>query len=93
MTAEAHAHAMHPEIVERLRRAGRPLRSVIEMIESGRGCLDIAQQLRAVEKVIVQARKALIHDHNDHCLDGIVRPPGKDERSRIGEFRLIATYL
>jgi DNA-binding FrmR family transcriptional regulator len=30
----------------------RPLRSIVEMIENGRGCLDIAQQLHAVEKAV-----------------------------------------
>lgn len=93
MTAEVHVHAAHPEIVKRLRRADGHLRSVIEMIESGRGCLDIAQQLQAVEKAIVQAKKALIHDHIDHCLDDIAVPLGKDDRSRIDDFKLIAKYL
>lgn len=93
MTVETHVHAEHPEIVKRLRRADGHLRSVIEMIESGRGCLDIAQQLQAVEKAIVQAKKALIHDHIDHCLEDIAEPLGKDDRSRIDEFKLIAKYL
>ena len=61
-------HASHGDIVKRLRRADGHLRSVIEMIEQGRACLDIAQQLQAVEMAIVQAKKTLIHDHIDHCL-------------------------
>lgn len=39
------------------------------MFGEGRACLDLAQQLHAVEKAIVEAKKALIHDHVDHCLD------------------------
>ena len=87
------AHASHGDIVKRLRRADGHLRSVIEMIEQGRACLDIAQQLLAVEKAIVQAKKTLIHDHIDHCLVDIAEPLGKDDRARIDEFKLIAKYL
>ena len=50
-------HQSHPEIVKRLRRAEGHLRSVITMIEDGRPCLDLAQQLHAVEKAVNEAKK------------------------------------
>ena len=53
-------HRSHPEIVKRLRRAEGHLRSVIAMIEAERPCLELAQQMHAVEKAIGQAKKALI---------------------------------
>jgi len=49
MTKHTH-HATHPDIIERLKRANGHLLSVIEMIEAERPCIDIAQQLHAVEK-------------------------------------------
>jgi len=64
-----HLHASHPALIARLKRADGHLRAVIEMIEAGKPCLDIAQQLHAVEKAVVNAKRALIHDHMDHCLD------------------------
>ena len=39
------------------------------MIEEGRECTDIAMQLQAVEKAVTAAKRTLIHDHIDHCLD------------------------
>ena len=39
------------------------------MIEDAQPCTDIAQQLHAVEKAIQQAKRTLIQDHIDHCLD------------------------
>lgn len=87
------AHPSHPEIVNRLRRADGHLRAIIEMIEAGRPCLDIAQQLQAVEKAVVQAKKTLIQDHIDHCLDDLAAPLPREERERIEEFKLIAKYL
>ena len=44
------------------------------MIEAQRPCLEITQQLHAVEKAIVAAKKVLIHDHIDHCLERAVGP-------------------
>ena len=68
MTTTA-AHATHPKLVARLKRADGHLRSVIEMIETGRSCAEIARQLQAVEKAVTNAKRVLIHDHIDHCLD------------------------
>ena len=62
-------HTTHPGIVKRLKRADGHLRAVIAMIEDGRSCLEVTQQLQAVEKAIANAKRELIHDHIDHCLD------------------------
>ncbi|MDP2778947.1 metal-sensing transcriptional repressor [Devosia sp.] len=91
--SHSHVHDTHPDIVKRLKRADGHLRSVIEMIEGGRPCLDVAHQLHAVEKAIAQAKKTLIHDHLDHCLDNAVGPLDADHRTAIDEFRAIAKYL
>lgn len=88
-----HLHSTHPEIAKRLKRADGHLRSVIDMIEAGRSCLDLAQQLHAVERAIGQAKKTLIQDHLDHCLDAVVDSPAKDRRQSIDDFKTIAKYL
>lgn len=67
--------------------------ALIEMIEGGRFCLDVAQQLHAVEKAIAQAKKTLIHDHLDHCLADTVGPLEGQDRVLIDQFRDIAQYL
>jgi uncharacterized protein len=67
---ESHRHASHPAIATRLKRAEGHLRRVIGMIEEGRPCLDLVTQLHAVERALAEAKRALIHDHIDHCLEG-----------------------
>lgn len=89
----AHIHQTHPEIAKRLKRAEGHLRSVVAMIEAGRPCLDLAQQLHAVEKAIGQAKKTLIQDHLDHCLEDVVGPLAREQRQTIDEFKEIAKYL
>lgn len=88
-----HAHSSHPEIVKRLKRAEGHLRGVIEMIAAGRSCLDIAQQLHAVEAAIANAKRTLIHDHLDHCLDDVVGAVPRAERGPIDSFKAITKYL
>lgn len=86
-------HSSHPAIVKRLKRAEGHLRSVVAMIEAGRPCLELAQQLHAVEKAIGQAKKTLIRDHLDHCLgDAAQALPAGQQRS-IEEFKEITKYL
>ncbi|MGO4741900.1 metal-sensing transcriptional repressor [Serratia quinivorans] len=88
-----HMHETHPDIIKRLKRATGHLASVIGMLESGRTCLDIAQQLQAVEKAVVNAKKTLIHDHLDHCLDHAVKADGEVSPDVIREFKEITKYL
>jgi hypothetical protein NreA len=90
---DATSHTAHPDIINRLKRANGHLKSIIEMLEAGRSCLDVAQQLQAVEKAVAQAKKALIHDHIDHCLEDITGPLPRDQRAQVEEFKLITKYL
>jgi len=91
--AEPHLHESHPEVVKRLKRAAGHLQGVIEMVEAGRPCLDLAQQLHAVEAAVVNAKRMLIHDHLDHCLEHVVGAVPRSERGPIEEFKAITKYL
>ncbi len=76
----------HPAIAKRLKRADGHLQMIIEMIEKGRPCAQIAQQLQAVESAIENAKKALIHDHISHSL-------GAEGRAALRQFQSVARYL
>jgi DNA-binding FrmR family transcriptional regulator len=84
-------HATHPDIAKRLKRANGHLASVIAMIEGNRPCTDIAQQLHAVEKAVLQAKRTLIQDHIDHCLDKAAA--GTGDVSAMADFKAITKYL
>jgi uncharacterized protein len=86
-------HQSHADIRKRLRRAAGHLAGVIEMIEAGRPCVELAQQLHAVERAIGEAKRTLISDHLDHCLEaaaGTLPPP---QRQAVDEMKEIARYL
>ncbi len=83
-------HASHPAITKRLKRALGHLNSVVGMIDEGRSCLDLAQQLHAVEKAVGNAKRELIHDHIEHCLDDGDRAHTK---TSLKELKELAKYL
>lgn len=86
-------HTSHPDIINRLKRAKGHLEGIITMLEEGRGCLDIAQQLQAVESAVSNAKKVLVHDHIDHCLEHAVRDGTQSADETIKEFKAITKYL
>jgi len=87
------AHGTHPDIAKRLKRAEGHLRTVITMIEAGRPCLDLAQQLHAIESAIGAAKTLLIHDHIDHCLETTVGAKAKRDKALLAEFKQLAKFL
>lgn len=91
--SDQHLHQSHPDILKRLRRAEGHLHSVIGMIGDGRSCLDIAQQLHAVEKALTQAKRTLIQDHIDHCLEQASDSGRGNRQTSIREFKEITKYL
>ena len=86
-------HNSHPDIIKRLKRAEGHLKSIIVMLEEGRPCLEVAQQLQAVESAITNAKKVFVHDHIDHCLEYAVSQGSQNADESINEFKQITKYL
>ena len=86
-------HTSHPDIIKRLKRAEGHLKSIITMLEEERGCLEVAQQQQAVEGAVINAKKLLVHDHIEHCLEHAVREGTQSADDTIREFKAITKYL
>ena len=86
-------HSPHPDVLKRLKRAQGHLKSIITMLEEERGCLEVAQQLLAVEKAIANAKKALVHEHIDDCLERSVKEGALSADDTVREFRELTKYL
>jgi len=87
------SHHHQDAVSKRLKRADGHLRSILQMMEDGRSCLELAQQLHAVEKAISQAKKVLIQDHIDHCLESAIGTVSAESQRTIDEFKEITKYL
>ena len=88
-----HIHTTHPQVRNRLKRADGHLHNVVAMIDEGKPCLKIVQQLHAVEKAVCQAKRVLIQDHIDHCLEHTVEALAIGERASLEDFKQITKYL
>jgi DNA-binding FrmR family transcriptional regulator len=82
-----------PEITSRLKRAQGHLAGVIDMLEAGRPCMDLVQQLHAVEKALGNAKKELIKDHLHHCMEETSEAMPREVKALIKEFQGVTKYL
>jgi DNA-binding FrmR family transcriptional regulator len=86
-----HKHTSHSHILPRLKRAEGHLRSVIGMIGEGRSCVELAQQLHAVEAALSSAKRELIHDHIENCLEAPASGSAAD--ATLQELKALTKYL
>ena len=84
--AFCHVHEHHPTQIARGESADGLLRAVIERIEAGKPCLEMAQQMQAVEKAVMNAKRALIRDHMDHFPDTESSETDRAEPLRIAHY-------
>jgi hypothetical protein NreA len=93
MNDDAHGrHLSHGDVVNRLKRAEGHLRKVILMIEAGRPCVEVGQQMQAIESAVRNAKQIYIRDHIGHCMDDHVKD-GPEAAAVLAEFKQIAKYL
>ena len=87
------SHASDPEVRRGLTQAQGHLASILTMLVDGRSCLDLAQQLQAVESTIRSVKRALIHDHMEHCIADAVADGGMDAEKALRELKSLTKYL
>jgi hypothetical protein NreA len=87
------AHKYHQTVIARLKRAEGHLQSTIDMIKAGRSCIVVAQQLQAVEAAVANAKRLLIQDHIDHCLEEVTGELPRQSRELLDEFKAVAKLL
>ena len=86
-------HRSHPEIINRLKRASGHLTKVIGMIEAGKPCPQVAQQLHAVVKALESAKGTYVQDHIEHCIDDRLGAERADIKALLGELKDVSKYL
>lgn len=88
-----HKHSSHPDVVKRLKRANGHLNKIIAMIEEGRPCVEVAQQMQAVYSAVGNAKRVFIEDHIEGCLDADSITDSKAARESLKSFKEITKYL
>lgn len=86
-------HSSHPGIIRRLKQARGHLDSVLAMFKEGRSCVELAQQLQAVESALHTAKRTLIQDHMEHCIGDAVAHGIMEPEVALREFKTLSKYL
>ena len=88
-----YSHSSHPDIIKRLKRANGHLTKIIAMIEEGRSCLEVAQQMQAVYSAIGNAKQVFVHDHIEGCIETTDEVSSAETKKQIQELKNITKYL
>lgn len=83
----------HVATALRLKRAHGHLHTVIAMLEQNRDCIEIAQQLQAVESAVKKAKRSLIQDHLNHSIEDVVGNVSNAQRQAVNDLKEITKYL
>ncbi len=79
--------ASRKAISRRLKRIEGQVRGVDRMLEQGRYCVDILQQIQATKAALKKVETELLRDHANSCIEGALREGSLDEqRDKIVEL-------
>ena len=62
-----HKH-LNKNFLNRLARIEGQVRSIREMVSSGRDCSDVLIQVAAIRSALDQAGRVILEDHMEHCI-------------------------
>lgn len=78
--------------VNRLLKTARgQLDGIIKMVDEGRYCIDISNQLLAIQAILNKVNKEVIHAHLGSCVKEAFRQGNEDEK--INEIMMIMDKL
>ena len=70
----------HDTLIPRLKRIEGQIRGIARMVDDGRYCIDIIQQLTAAKKALEQATLQVMRGHIDSCVStAIVKREGTEK--------------
>ena len=70
-------------LLDRLRRAEGQVRGIQRMVEEGRYCVDILQQLAAVNEALRGAAKDVFRNYLENCATHALRSGKPDDAQRV----------
>jgi len=83
-----HKHPSHRSQLTRLKRAEGQLRGVMRLIDEGKYCIDILNQLKAVQKALSSIEANILEAHIENCVAQAISSPD-DAQRKIAELTKI----
>jgi CsoR family transcriptional regulator, copper-sensing transcriptional repressor len=92
MTSSEQVDATHPgyaadadsdDILKRLRRVEGQVRGIAGMVADERYCIDVLQQISAVQAALDKVALILVDDHTRHCVLGAAAENQEEKRAEL----------
>lgn len=71
------------EVLNRLRSAAGHLNGVVRMVEDRQYCVDVINQIQAVQAALNKVSVIVLDDHMHHCVTDAIRSQDPVERERV----------
>lgn len=71
------------ESIKRLKNIEGHVRGIQRMLEDGEYCIDVMQQIQAVQAALNKVNKMVLEDHMNSCLITAIRGEDPAERERV----------
>ena len=71
------------EVLQRLKSADGHLRGVIRMVEEDAYCIDVIQQIQAVQAALNKINAIILEEHLNSCVITAIRGENPGERERV----------
>ncbi|MED5368071.1 MAG: metal-sensitive transcriptional regulator [Pseudomonadota bacterium] len=81
-------HPNHNSQINRLKRAEGQIRGIVRLIDEGKYCIDILNQLKAVQKALASVEANILETHIENCVAQTISSPD-DARQKIAELTKI----
>ena len=80
-----HSHIHTKNVINRLSRIEGHVRSIKEMVDSGRDCSEILIQIAAAQSAPQQTGKLILEEHLEHCIVEAIRE--HDQKEPLDKFK------
>ena len=79
------SHPCHQSQIARLRRAEGQIRGVVRLINDGKYCIDILNQLKAAQKALASVEANILETHLESCVTSAIKN-SDDADAKISEL-------
>ncbi len=77
----------HREQIQRLNKIQGQVKGIVRMIEEKRYCIDILNQIKAIDKALQKVSRGVMERHLNHCVQGAIQAKDQAQSSeKIAEI-------
>lgn len=82
--------ATKQDVLNRLRSVNGHLQGILKMVEEDQYCIDVINQIQAVQSALNKVNLVMLDDHMHACVTDAIRREDPTERERVlGEIRQV----